>query len=138
MLRQAIAAVNTAFVLEHVKKGGGRHVYYLLQAEATEQRKWSTLAQLPLIFSTTLTKISLCLLIIRIANNKRLIRFVYGLIGSLILINLACFVELVAQCRPFVAFWDYSVKGQCFSHDVLYIFAWIQGGEYWQHLRMSQ
>ena len=83
---------------------------------------------MPLNWSITLTKISICLLIIRISNNKRLIRFLYGLMGAVLLINSAAFIDLVAQCRPLVAFWDYTIKGKCWSHEVLAIFAWIQGG----------
>ena len=83
---------------------------------------------MPLNWSITLTKISICLLIICISNNECLVRCLYGLMGAVFLVNLASFIDLVAQCLPSVAFHDYTVKRACWSYEVLAIFAWIQGG----------
>ena len=131
------AAVQTSFVLEHVAAGGGRHAYYLSREQNTAQIKWSVLEQIPFIVATTLTKVSICLMIIHITNNKKLVRFLGVLVFLLASINAACLVGLLTQCRPLVAFWDYSVKGQCWNHSTLVVFDWLQGGKFDSQTKLS-
>lgn len=122
--------MQTSFILEHVATGGGRHVYYLSREQNIAQIKWSVLEQISFIVATTLTKVSICLLIIHITNNKKLVRFLGALILLLASINAACLVGLVTQCRPLVAFWDHTVKGQYWNRSTLVVFDWLQGGTF--------
>lgn len=64
--------------------------------------KWNTLSQIPLVASNCLLKLSICFMIIRITKSGLLIRWMWMwvLMVGLVLINGACFIDLLAQCRP--------------------------------------
>lgn len=119
-----------AFNLKYVAVGGGRHSFYLGHQQATEATKWSTVAQLPYILTSCLTKVSICLMIIRLTNSRRMTQAMWTFVGFLVVINLACFIVVTASCRPFQALWDFSIHGKCRSHTILFAFAWIQGGKF--------
>ncbi|TGO11086.1 hypothetical protein BTUL_0117g00010 [Botrytis tulipae] len=124
----AAATVCNAFNINYIHSGGGRHSYYLgIQGEINAS-KWSTLAQLPFIIATTFTKVSICFMIVRITNSKRLVRFMWVMIGALIVINLMGFIVVAARCTPFEAGWNYyTIQGKCWPHKVLEVQSYIQG-----------
>jgi len=124
------ATISTAFNLEYLHDGGGRHQFYLSAAEGVDASKWSTLANLPFILATTLTKISICVMIVRITTSKHIKRALWVVVGLLVAINGACFIVIVGECRPIAAVWDYSLRGDCWSHNVLMSFALVQFSKY--------
>ncbi|KAF2791050.1 hypothetical protein K505DRAFT_249822 [Melanomma pulvis-pyrius CBS 109.77] len=122
------AAVNTAFIMKYVESGGGRHAIYL-RMKAVDVAKWSTIAQLPFIISTTLTKVSIALMILRIKPNSMRLRWSMApLITIVVCVNIAGIVILAAGCRPFEANWNYaSVHRNCWPRKVLKNQNWLQG-----------
>ncbi|CAD6593963.1 MAG: hypothetical protein ASARMPRED_008249 [Alectoria sarmentosa] len=126
-LATSIAAVQTSFILKCVASGGGRHQFYLSKEQQLNSTKWNTLSQIPLVVSNCLIKLSICFLIIRITNNRQLVKWMWALIGALVLVNGACFVNLLAQCRPIQAYWDYSIQHACWSEKILTDISWLQG-----------
>jgi hypothetical protein len=122
-----VAAVNIGFNLKYIQSGGGRHQYYLSAQHEVDASKWSTLATAPFTLATTLTKVSLCFMVIRITNSKPLIRFVWALMALVVVINSACFIVELARCHPIQALWDYSIQGACWSRTSFTAFAYIQG-----------
>jgi len=124
---QTLSCISTAFNVTQLDHGGGRHTYYLQLPQAIESSKYVDLAQLFLIIITCITKVSICLFLIRIPNSKRLIHFLYVLMGALILVNGLCAIVYILQCRPFQALYDPTVTGQCWSIQIYKIFGYIQG-----------
>lgn len=114
---------------EQVKNGAGRHEYYLQRPEIIEELKWHAFSQIQLYMCTALIKTSVCLFLIRIVNKKYLVRFLYTLSATLIMVNLAVVIVLVTQCRPLEKVWDVRVNGQCWKIDVLKTVGWIAGGK---------
>ncbi|KAF2462740.1 uncharacterized protein BDR25DRAFT_161154, partial [Lindgomyces ingoldianus] len=113
------AAVNTAFIVKYVESGGGRHTIYL-RLKAVDVAKWSTIAQLPFIVSTTLTKISIALTIVRISNSRRLKWGMVPLVTVVVCAGISGIVILAAGCRPFEANWNYAApRLNCWPRQVL-------------------
>ena len=81
-----------------------------------------------LVIITCLTKVSICFLVLRIPTNKTLIRSLYILIVSLLVVNGATTIVFLAQCRPLEALWNPEVKGHCWSIKVYLYIGYLQGG----------
>ena len=116
------------FIVKAVDDGFGRHQYYVPTPQLIEATKWIELSRLVFIAATTMTKISICLFIIRIPNSKRVIYSLYAMLGCLILVNGAWMSIFVAQCRPFSRLWNFMSGGTCWSRDVEVVADWVQGG----------
>lgn len=127
VLATSVAAVQTSFILKCVASGGGRHQFYLSKEQKLDSTKWNTLSQIPLTVSNCLIKLSICCLIIRITNNRKLVKWMWALMGGLVLVNGACLVNLLAGCRPIQAYWNYAIQNACWSEKILTDFAWLQG-----------
>ncbi|KAF2108458.1 hypothetical protein BDV96DRAFT_652710 [Lophiotrema nucula] len=127
ILATVAAAVNTAFIMKYVEYGGGRHTVYL-KMKAVDVAKWSTIAQLPFIISTTLTKVSIALMILRISNSKKLKWAMAPLVTVVVCVNLAGIVILAARCKPFESNWNYAIpKPKCWPRTVLKNQNYLQG-----------
>lgn len=76
---------------------------------------WSSLLVTSAI---TLVKISISLLLIKLVNNKHLIRFLYVFIGLISAYTIASDLTIVLACRPVDAAWDFSKipTAKCFSN----------------------
>jgi len=103
--------VYTALICKYVEVGGGRHTFYLGES-AVEANKWATIAQIPAIISTSLTKISIAVMILRISNSKKLKWAMFPLIFVVASVWLIGIILLSAACRPYKASWD-STAGLC-------------------------
>ncbi|XEV07266.1 hypothetical protein FSHL1_012553 [Fusarium sambucinum] len=65
-------------------------------------------------FTLALVKSSICITVIRIANEKKYIRVLQALIVMSVVLSAFGVLFIVVQCRPFEAHWIPS-KGKCFS-----------------------
>jgi len=101
---------------------------YLTLQQITEAAKYLYLAEILAIFAAGLTKISICLFVIRIPNSKRLVSSLYALIGALVVVNLAYAMILCLQCRPIEHLWNPFGPGSCWDSDVYLISGYVQGG----------
>ena len=81
-----------------------------------------------LVIITCLTKVSICLLVLRLPTNKSLIRPLYILIISLFVVNGATAIVFLAQCRPLAALWNPEANGHCWSVKVFLYIGYLQGG----------
>lgn len=114
--------------MKYVEYGGGRHTVYL-KMKAVDVAKWSTIAQIPFIISTTLTKASIALMILRISNSKKLKWSMAPLIVIVVCVNLAGIIILTARCKPFEANWNYAIARDsiCWPNAVLKNQNFLQG-----------
>lgn len=53
------------------------------------------------ILTSCLTKVSICLMIIRLTNSRRMTQAMWTFVVFLVVINLACFIVFTASCEPF-------------------------------------
>lgn len=112
--------------------GMGRHIVCLTLAEVSETAKWSLFSQIFISISLGLTKISVCIFVLRIIDKaqRRFSQFLWVLIAFVTVTHIIQFVLFLVQCRPLEAVWNPFVRGHCFSINVVYIVSYINYGEW--------
>ncbi|MCJ1314436.1 hypothetical protein MMC25_008118 [Agyrium rufum] len=104
--------VSTVFNVKQVAAGGGRHQYYLSVSQLIESTKYSTFSEVLVLWITALTKISICIFVMRIPNSQRLKNFLLVVIAYLAVVNIVVIVVFLTQCRPIDALWNPIVQTQ--------------------------
>ncbi|KAI4236318.1 MAG: hypothetical protein LQ352_008023, partial [Teloschistes flavicans] len=119
ILAQFINLVGLGFVTAEVFDGLGRHMYYLQPDQRRRFQIIGWLDWMQTFITIMFTKISICLFLKRIKNDRTNRLFVYTLIAANVLVTaVMCFLFL-GMCRPLHAYWDVGVEGKCFStHQV--------------------
>ena len=102
-------------------------MFYLTLPQIIEAQKYTDLAQLFLVLITCFVRTSIALFLIRIPNSKRLVKFLYGLIATVIVVNFFCAIMLLVQCRPVTGLWDPRVKASCWNMRVYLVVGYFQG-----------
>ncbi|KAL8805661.1 MAG: hypothetical protein Q9182_001805 [Xanthomendoza sp. 2 TL-2023] len=128
IIGQIINLIGLGFVTAEVFDGLGRHMYYL---QPDQRRRFFIIGWLDWMqtfIAIMFTKISICLFLLRINNDKFNKIFMYTLISACVLVTaLSCFLFL-GICRPLRAHWDVGVEGKCLSkHQTMAVVA-SQGG----------
>lgn len=110
----------------------GRHIICLTLADASEVAKWSLLAQVFISISLGLTKISVCIFVLRIIDKaqRRFSQFLWVLIAFVTVTHVIQVVLFLVQCRPLEAVWNPFVRGHCFSINAVYLVSYINYGEF--------
>ena len=100
-----------------IHNGYGRHEYYLTDHQIQEFAKYGYGEWIQTFFTLMWTKVSICLLLLRISPNKMIRRPVQGVIVVLILSNVTLSLLYILQCIPVDAAWDKQKKktAKCFS-----------------------
>ena len=115
--------------IESVKHGNGRHVWYI---EHKKDYEWVVMAnwytQICLFPAICLLKVSICLLLLRIKDSRRVKQVIYTIIGGLILTNIVPLFVLFAQCSPVKTFWQPSA-GKCWTPKVRIYSIYVQASE---------
>ena len=62
-----------------------------------------------------LTKVSICMFLLRIVNTKMVRLGMYALMGAMVTFSMVCVFLFLGVCRPLGAYWSVSVQGVCFS-----------------------
>ncbi|KAL8728057.1 MAG: hypothetical protein Q9166_005657 [cf. Caloplaca sp. 2 TL-2023] len=115
IIGQIVNLVGLGFVTAEVFDGLGRHMYYLQPHERRRFQIIGWLDWMQTFIAIMFTKISICLFLIRIKNDKSNKIFMYSLIAANILVTaVSCFLFL-GICRPLHAYWDVGVEGKSFS-----------------------
>jgi hypothetical protein len=112
-------AANSRMIFQflQLRHGNGRHRVYLDPEQYVLSSKWGWYAQMGLFGGMCFVKISICLLILRLKNNKFL-RWLLGVcITGLVITNSAFIIILLAECRPINAYWRPS-RGKCWPSAV--------------------
>ncbi|KAF1978684.1 hypothetical protein BU23DRAFT_450048 [Bimuria novae-zelandiae CBS 107.79] len=113
------AAVNTALMIKYVVVGGGRHSFYL-GLQAANVAKWSTIAQIPSVFSLMFTKVSIAVMLMRISPSRRLRWVMWSLVVVVVSVSVIEVITMTAGCRPFEANWNYALgRRGCWPKSVL-------------------
>lgn len=103
--------------LIYIHYGFGRHRYYLTDHQFQEYKKYSYGDWIQTFFTLMATKVSICLLLLRISPNKRIIRPIQSLVVFLILSNVVLSLLYILQCIPVDGAWDAQKQktAKCFT-----------------------
>ena len=101
--------------------GYGRHEYYLSPHQILEFNRIAYGDWIQTFFTLTISKVSICLLLLRIHPSERIRRPIQGLILFLILSNFILTLLYILQCIPVYAAWNFQErdKAKCFTKGQL-------------------
>jgi len=116
------------FELLAVDYGLGRHQDYLTPNQFVNALKWAELDRIFFVIITCLTKISICLFLLRIPEDKRLRRYLQFVMALFTLTNMAWLIVFLAQCSPIQGLWDPYFCGFCWDKKIEVTFDYFQGG----------
>ena len=123
----------TAFALyvKLIASGMGRHLICLTLQDISDVAKWSLFAQIFIVCTLGLTKVSVCIFVMRIVDKaqRRFTHCLWALIGFITISHLVQIILFLVQCRPIEAVWNIFIQGDCFSTRVTYISAWVNYSE---------
>ncbi|KAL8640854.1 MAG: hypothetical protein Q9228_002274 [Teloschistes exilis] len=106
-------------------EGAGRHAFYLSERQQQRSLMWNYVTQYLIFLIICVTKVGICLFILRIKNTGWLRWCLYALMTGLVLTTIPCIIILSAQCRPLRALWMPGA-GTCWSRDVYNDAIWAQ------------
>ncbi len=126
---QVLTIVGAILILLEVLNGLGRHEYYLTPTQRRHFQKFSWVDWMQTFLTLMLTKISICLFLLRIMVERWLRRPVYALIGILIVFHMTCVFLFLGVCRPLRSYWELGVDGVCLGKGQVERLIIAQGGK---------
>ncbi|KAL8693980.1 MAG: hypothetical protein Q9218_001278 [Villophora microphyllina] len=129
ILAQVINACGMGFVGAEVSNGLGRHRYYLHPGAYKKFLKYDYLDWAQVFATLLLSKISICLFLLRLSNFRRLRLGLYALIAFLITSHVPLFFLIIFQCSPIRKVWNNALEGPgtCFTRATVETIIIIQG-----------
>lgn len=97
--------------------GNGRHRWYISEEDYMNNNRLGWYCLVLLFVTMCLLKISICLLLLRIKDERNLKMFVYAIMAGLVITNFGCVIILLAQCRPISVYWT-GAGGVCWDTRV--------------------
>ena len=120
VLMLAQLGIITRAILDFIEVhyGFGRHQHYLSDSQVQEFSKYNYGEWIRTLFTLMFTEVSICLLLLRLAPNKTVIRPTQGLIVALVSLNVILCMLWIIQCTPTFAAWDATQRetAKCFTH----------------------
>lgn len=118
------------FVGAEVSNGLGRHRFYLTPGAYKKFLKYDYLDWAQVFATLMLSKISICLFLLRLSNFRKLRLGLYGLIAFLITSHVPLFFLMIFQCSPISKYWTNPLEGPgvCFSKATVETIIIVQGG----------
>lgn len=129
-LTQMINAVGMGFVMLEVDYGLGRHVQYLPADHYEGFLKYNFLDWIQVFVTLALSKISICLFLLRISKFERWRWFLFGLIAFLVVTHVPLTLLFIFQCIPLQKNWETveeAVPGHCMSKKAVEKIIIVQG-----------
>lgn len=126
-LASVLVLIQCAFNGLEYRSGFGQHIYYLTKSQKLATLKWAYITEFFLFLIICLTKISICLFVLRIKPFGWLKWCLYALMTGLVVSTLLCEIILFAQCQPLHAFWD-RISGKCWEPAIYNNAIWAQVG----------
>jgi hypothetical protein len=123
-----LALVRTSLQIESVRHGNGRHRWYLSTVDYEYVNFLTWMTQIFLFTNIGLLKCSICLLILRIKNEKNLRYCLYAMMAGLVVTNLEPIIVLLAQCNPIEKSWKTIPHGRCWPTKVRIYSIYVQVG----------
>jgi hypothetical protein len=124
-----LAVIRTSLQITSVKRGNGRHRWYLSVEDYEYVNFLTWMTQIFLFTNIALLKCSICLLILRIKNEVVLRRCLYAMMVGLVLTNFEPIIVLLAQCNPIEKSWRTIPGGRCWPTQVRIYSIYVQVGK---------
>lgn len=126
---QTLSIAGTVFIGLCVSSGAGKHTHDLPNplSQVPGVIKWNTAYQIDNVICVNLTKLSILLFVLRIANSKKVAYLIYLVMFSMSVVNITTVGALVSQCRPLEKLWNPTKPGKCFYEAELSRFGYGQG-----------
>ncbi|KAK0370408.1 integral membrane protein [Colletotrichum limetticola] len=125
---QVCGYISTSLSTLAVYSGIGKHLELLTLEQQQDGMLWTTAAQCPGIMSFGLPKLAVVSLLTRLMNPGVYHKWFLWWMG--IWCQLTLFVTvglLIGRCTPASSLWDFSIRGTCFSPDILINFSIYAG-----------
>lgn len=120
--------IGAGFITAEVLNGLGRHQYYLTPSQRRNFQAVGWADWVQIFITLCLTKVSICLFLLRIVDSRQVVRGMYVLIGFMVLFSSVFVFLFLGICRPLKAYWDVGVSGSCFSNPQVESIVIAQGG----------
>lgn len=114
LLAQIVNSCGMGFVMAEVFYGLGRHLHYLSPYQYNHYLRYDYLDWIQVFVTLAISKISICLFLMRLSKFDRLRKFLQVLIAFLILTHVPLTLLMIFQCRPVQKYWNQEMKGDCF------------------------
>ncbi|KAI1341861.1 hypothetical protein F5Y15DRAFT_349424 [Xylariaceae sp. FL0016] len=106
--------------------------FAIVEGASQEQKQtalqYDFLAQPWLNMGSTLSKVSVCLFMLRLVSRVKVWRVLLGVqVMLLLVVNLAYSFATLLQCRPLEKLWKPEISGQCWSLEVQQDIGYAQG-----------
>lgn len=111
--------MGTALGFVEIHEGFGRPQYYLTEHQLREFRKYTYGEWIQTFATLMFTKISICLLLMRLPTAKALIRPLQVAVVALAVSNIIITLLWIVQCRPLRGAWYSDTKAKCFTRGQL-------------------
>ena len=128
-----MAIVTFALMNVAVDAGLGRHLADLGEAQVSRILEFQTLAQFAYGLSIMCTRISICLLLLRIslgAEQKWFPTTIYCIMAVIAITNISSEIFALTLCRPIQKIWTPNMPGTCWSQKAHYSIGLYNGSEY--------
>ncbi len=127
---QTTTVIGAALITTEVLNGLGRHEFYLepKQRRIFQAVGWADWIQT--FITLCMTKVSICLFLLRIVDSKRTRLAMYSTIVFTVLFTAVSVCLFLGVCRPLKAYWDVGVDGTCLSDNQVKNIVIAQGGLY--------
>ena len=122
-------SVGMGFVMLEVYYGLGRHKYFFKHDHYIGFSKYNYLDWCQVFLTLAISKIAICLFLLRISKFDRWRNFLYGMIIFLIVTHLPLTLLYIFQCRPVNKVWSTDVPGNCWSKATVEKIVIVQGSE---------
>ncbi|ORY11144.1 hypothetical protein BCR34DRAFT_514285 [Clohesyomyces aquaticus] len=104
------SAVGCAFFLRTVYLGVGRHFFAIPPQNLTELLMWVYIMGILNPISLCFTKLSIAFFLLSLTHRTRDRRFLWGMIGFLVIFMLFTFFSLILSCTPIQANWKFELR----------------------------
>ena len=131
-------SVGMGYYVSMVFYGLGRHKYYLSNYDFKEFLKYDYLDWIQTFITLAVSKISICLLLLRLSKFSKLKRVLYLLIAFLVITHVPLTFMIIFQCGPISKDWNPVISGHCWSKDVIVNILIAQGGMHHWSLRQYE
>ncbi|KAL8701532.1 MAG: hypothetical protein Q9201_004861 [Fulgogasparrea decipioides] len=117
------------FVAAEVSNGLGRHRFYLPPGGYKKFLKYDYLDWAQVFATLMLSKISICLFLLRLSSFRKLRLGLYALIAFLITSHVPLFFLIIFQCSPVSKYWTHPLDGPgvCFTKATVETIIIVQG-----------
>ena len=111
--------------------GMGRHIQCLDIQNISDSLKYSFLSQIFITVNLGLSKVSVCLMVLRVIKKSqdRFTLFLWALIAFVIISHVVQVILFLVQCRPTRYVWAILQAGHCFSARYTYIISYVTTGK---------